>query len=94
MTNIVHQDDGKKGKFEIYENDVFAGEIQYTWAGNDKFIIDHTEINKEFGGKGYGKKLILKTIEFAREKGLKVLPLCTYAKKVMDEDSSTEDVRF
>lgn len=92
--NFKHEDDGKKGRFAIYENNTYAGEISYTWAGDDKFIIDHTEVLQEFGGKSYGKKLVMKTIEFARENNHKILPLCPYAKKVMDGDESTNDVRF
>lgn len=92
--NFKHEDDGKKGRFAIYEDDVYAGEISYTWAGSDKFIIDHTEVLDEFGGKSYGKKLVMRTIEFARENNTKILPLCPYAKKVMDEDKSTDDLRF
>lgn len=55
MTKIQQEDNGKKGRFVIYENDEFAGELTYTWAGKSKFIIDHTGVEKQFGGKNNGK---------------------------------------
>ncbi len=86
------EDDGKKGKFALYEDEVFAGEMTFTWAGNDKFIIDHTGVEKEFGGKGYAKKLVQKAIGFAREKQLKIMPLCPFAKSVFDRNEEYRDV--
>ena len=51
-------------------------------------------LKKKFVGKGLGKQLIMKAIDFARIKGLKILPLCPFAKKVFDADSSLYDVKF
>ena len=59
-----------------------------------KFIIDHTGVEAAFGGKGFGKKLVLKAVEFAREKGLKILPLCPFAKKVFNTTDELNDVLF
>ena len=94
MAIIKREDNGKKGRFVIYENGEEAGEMTYTWAGENKFIIDHTGVQERFGGKGYGKELVMKAVEFAREKKVKILPLCPYAKKVFDSDNSLDDVRF
>lgn len=94
MTIIKREDNGKKGRFIIYENREEAGEMTYTWAGENKFIIDHTGVQERFGGKGYGKQLVMKAVEFAREKEIKILPLCPYAKKVFDSDDSLNDLRF
>ena len=55
MTKIEREDNGKKGRFVIYENDEFAGEMTFTWAGKNKFIIDHTGVEEAFGGKGLEK---------------------------------------
>jgi predicted GNAT family acetyltransferase len=93
-TRIEREDNTKKGRFVIYENDIFAGEMTYTWAGKTKFIIDHTDVGEAFGGKGYGKQLVLKAVEYAREQGLKILPLCPYAKRVFDRNEDIRDVLF
>ena len=94
MIKIEREDFGQKGRFVIYEDGVFAGEMTYTWAGPNKFIIDHTGVEKAFGGKGFGKKLVLKAVDFAREKELKILPLCPFAKAEFDKNDSIADVLF
>ena len=94
MTRIEKEDNGKKGRWVIYENGEEAGEMTFTWAGAKKFIIDHTGVDEKYGGKGYGKQLVMEAVEYARNNELKILPLCPYAKRVMDKDESTSDVRF
>lgn len=86
------EDNGKKGRFVLYEEDKEAGEMTFTWAGESKIIIDHTGIKEEYGGKGYGKILLAKAVEFAREKNIKILPLCPFAKAMIDRDSSIQDI--
>lgn len=94
MITFKQEEDQRRGKFVILEDDIPAGEMTYVWAGENKFIIDHTEIYEAFNGKGYGKQLVMKGIDYAREKGVKILPLCPYAKKFMERDDSLDDVIF
>lgn len=92
MVKIEREDNGKKGRFVIYDNDEFAGEMTYTWAGKEKFIIDHTGIEENFNGKGFAKQLVMEGVDFARTNNLKIIPLCPYAKKRFDKDESIRDV--
>jgi len=94
MTRLEREDNGKKGRFIIYEDEKFAGEMTYTWAGTGKFIIDHTGVEEGFNGKGYGRQMVMEAVEFARKEEVKILPLCPYAKRVFDKNSDLQDVRF
>jgi uncharacterized protein len=93
MIKIEREDNGTKGRFVIYEDDVFAGEMGYVWAGESRFIIDHTGIEANFSGRGFGEQLVTKAVEYARSNNLKILPLCPFAKRVFDKDVNLEDVR-
>jgi predicted GNAT family acetyltransferase/uncharacterized Fe-S cluster protein YjdI len=93
MVKVDREDDGKKGRFVIYDNGEFAGEMTFVWAGEARFIIDHTGVEENFGGKGFGKKLVMEAVKYARNNNLKILPLCPFAKKVFDKDDRIEDVR-
>ncbi|MBF4505558.1 N-acetyltransferase [Flavobacterium sp. JLP] len=86
--------DIKKGYFEAIEEGKEAGKMTYTWAGDSKFIIDHTEVNEEFSGKGVGKKLVLAAVDYARSNNLKIIPLCPFAKSVFDKNEDIRDVLF
>jgi hypothetical protein len=60
------------------------GEMVYTAAGPDKITIEHTEGFPGSEGKGVGLKLLDAAIAHAREKKLRIVPLCPFALKMMD----------
>lgn len=91
---IVQEDNGKKGRFILEADETFAGEMTYTWAGPTKLIIDHTGVEAGYEGKGFGKQLLEAAVAFARDNDVKILPLCPFAKKMMDRDDSLNDIRF
>ncbi len=93
MIRIEHENEGKKGRFVLFENDEQAGELTYRRVGKTKFIIDHTGVDEKFGGKGFGYQLVMESVEYARKNNLKIIPLCPFAKRVFDKNESLQDVR-
>lgn len=86
MITLNREDNGKKGRFIIHDNNEFAGEMTYTWAGKDKIIIDHTGVLEQHEGKGLGKKLVMESVSFARNNKIKIVPLCPFAKRVLEKE--------
>lgn len=91
---ITQQNDEKRGAFVASEENKRAGEMTYTWAGETRFIIDHTEVSPEFKGKNVGKQLVMKAVEYARANNLKIMPLCPFAKSVFERNEDIKDVLF
>ncbi|KAF2337598.1 GNAT family N-acetyltransferase [Flavobacterium ginsenosidimutans] len=91
---IQQINDTRKGYFEAIEDGKEAGKMTYTWAGDSKFIIDHTEVSPDFNGKGVGKKLVMAAVDYARANNLKIIPLCPFAKSVFDKVEEIRDVLF
>lgn len=89
---IQQINDTRKGYFEAIEDGKEAGKMTYTWAGDSKFIIDHTEVSPDFNGKGVGKKLVMAAVEYARVNDVKIIPLCPFAKSVFDKVEEIRDV--
>lgn len=89
---MLQHDNGKKGKFYILVNNVQEAEMTYTWVGTEKIIIDHTEVNEALKGKNAGKQMVMKAVEFAREKGIKIIPLCPFAHSVFQKIPEIRDV--
>ncbi|NNH01688.1 GNAT family N-acetyltransferase [Acinetobacter sp. ANC 5414] len=89
---IKHKDDGKKGEFYIGDNHQHLAEMVYTWAGENVLIIEHTDVDDSLRGQGVGNKLLERAVTFAREKNIKIIPLCPFAKSVFDKDFSIHDV--
>ena len=81
-----------KGSFYIEVNGNQEAMMTFVFAGEDKIIIDHTEVNPRNEGKGFGKKMVTKAVEFAREKGIKILPLCPFVKSFFDKTPEFRDV--
>jgi len=91
---IKNIEDEKKGQLIAEIEGKEAGIMEYTWAGPDKFIIDHTEVHSAFEGHGVGKKLVLEAVDYARKKNVKIMPLCPFAKAVFERTEAFQDVLF
>ena len=76
---IKLSEDETKGYAIAKEEGTKAGEMTYSKASTSLIIIDHTEVEPAFNGKGVGKQLLYKIVEMAREKNIKILPLCPFA---------------
>lgn len=92
MSEVKLKIDGNKGYFHIDVDGKQEGKMTFVFAGEDKIIIDHTEVNPGNEGKGFGKQMVVKAVEYAREKGLKIIPLCPFAKSVFDKVPELTDV--
>ena len=66
--------------------------MAYTWAGDSMLIIDHIDVEDQFRGQGIGRQLLDALVAFAREREIKVIPLCPFSKSVFDKDQSIHDV--
>lgn len=91
---IIQSNNEKNGNFKAVEDGVQAGLMTYTWAGESKFIIDHTEVNPDFRGRDVGKKMVHAAVDYARQNGLKIMPLCPFAKAMFQKDQSLSDILF
>lgn len=92
--DIIHKSEGNKGKFFIEKDGKIIAEMSYVWAGETRIIIDHTEVDASLKGQGVGKKLVTEAVNFAREKGIKIMPLCPFAQAVFDKEKDFKDVLF
>ncbi len=64
------------------DGDRCIGECDYEDDG-EGFTIYHTEVDPAYGGKGIAKRLVMKVAEAAERKKRKVIPVCSYAVKVL-----------
>ncbi|UOE38972.1 GNAT family N-acetyltransferase [Chryseobacterium oryzae] len=92
MIDVKQNNNEKNGSFEAYIDGQKAGLMTYTWAGEERFIIDHTEVEEAYNGKGVGKEMLIKAVEFARENNKKIIPLCPFAKATFQKNADLQDV--
>ena len=89
---ILHKESGNRGRFYIEEDSEIVAEIVYANSGNDSIIIEHTEVNDKLKGQNIGLELVHKTVDHARKNGLKVSPVCSFARAVFDKSPDFKDV--
>lgn len=89
---IQHQFDGRKGSFFVEEGVRRFAEMVYVMAGPKKMIIEHTEVDETLKGQGIGAKLLEDLVEYVRKEGIKVLPLCPFAKATFKKRKDLQDV--
>ena len=86
------EENESKGKVYIGDSKAPLAAMTFSKAGSKLLIIDHTEVSDALQGQGVGRQLLDKVVGITRERGLKVIPLCPFAKSVFDKDPSIRDV--
>ena len=89
---VKQKNDSSKGVFYIEQNGKTVAQMTYVWVGTNKIIIDHTEVGESLKGQGAGKLMVSKAVEFARLTGIKIIPLCPFAKSVFNKTPDYSDV--
>lgn len=81
-----------KGEFVAIKEGKEMGKMTFSKAGEDRIIIDHTEVNPEFKGLNVGNELVKAGVEYARQHQLKVIPLCPFANAIIRKNKDLQDV--
>ena len=81
-----------KQQSAAYDGDKMIGECQYSIDRTGKWVIVHTGVRPEYNGRGIAKKLVECVIEAARECGVKIVPFCSYAQRMMCGKDEFKDV--
>jgi uncharacterized protein len=90
---IQRDEHGQHGAFYIDENGEWIAEMTYVRSPDGKTItIDHTQVDEKLKGQGIGEQLVAAAVQYARENGLKIKPLCPYARKVLERNPDYHDV--
>jgi hypothetical protein len=64
------------------------GFLEFTRPEVGVMRIEYVEVSPELRGTGLGKQLVEKAVAFARETKLKVVPICSYARAVIQRDAN------
>lgn len=92
LMEIFIKEQNSKGAAVAQEDNRLAGEMTYSIAGHNLIIIDHTEVDPTYNGKGVGKKLLYKIVDMARDKNIKIIPLCPFSAAMFRKIEDIQDV--
>ena len=79
---IVHQGlrldhDADRGRYGLWHGATYVGFLGYRLDG-EVATLQHTIINEEYGRRGFARALVTLVLEQMRERGLRIIPECTY----------------
>ena len=79
------------GRSAAYDGENRVGIAEFEDA-DGRWVITHTEVDPAYGGQGIARRLIEEVIAAARRDGAKIVPLCSYAAKMMRRTDEYADV--
>lgn len=77
---IAH--DEQAHRFTVVQENLTA-ELNYRIAGQ-QMVITHIGTPRPLEGRGIGSALARAGLEYARQQGLKVVPLCSFARRFIE----------
>ena len=66
-----------ENRFETWI-DGYLSKLDYIQDGKN-FVITHVGVHPELRGQGVAGKIVQVSLEYAKEKSLRVIPMCSYA---------------
>lgn len=84
------RDNAEKHRFEADLGDAIAI-AEYNLLSN-AIMFTHTEVPQSHEGQGIGTKLIEFALAAARDRGLKVIPICPFFAAYMKEHAEVQDL--
>ena len=78
-TNGVHE-------FVLRIDGSRLGHLEFTRPGVGVMRIEYVEVSPELRGTGLGRQLVQKAVAFATDNSLRVVPICSYARAVIQRD--------
>ncbi|NQV53351.1 MAG: N-acetyltransferase [Flavobacteriales bacterium] len=93
MEATFHQsEEQSRGLFEMRVGDDTMARMSYSRIDANNFIINHTAVNPSAKGTGAGKKIVVYAVDWARQHDQKILPLCPFAKAIIEKTPEMRDV--
>lgn len=85
----------EQGRFYLEQQNQRIAEIDFMHpSGKAYYVITHTGVDESLKGQGVGKELVKRVVDKARADGLKILPLCPYAKSQFEKTPAYADVWY
>jgi uncharacterized protein len=78
----------ERGRFEIRMGDRVVGLASYH-IDNGTMTLPHTEVDPSLGGRGLGTTLVGAVLDAARDRGLHVLPYCSFVRRYIQQHPDT-----
>lgn len=90
-SNLAIRDNPERHRLEVDFGDGSIAFAQYNLAPG-RIVFTHTEVPKAHEGQGVGSALIRYALASARERGLKVVPVCPFFADYFKKHAEEQDL--
>ncbi|SMO70875.1 GNAT family N-acetyltransferase [Paracoccus laeviglucosivorans] len=92
---VAHEDYGTSGRY-VVSGQGMEGEAEMTWRSGGPGIIvaDHTYAPPAMRGTGAAGAMMRRLIEDARNRGLRIVPACSYVRAQFDRHPEWAELRL
>ncbi|MDP9407389.1 MAG: N-acetyltransferase [Actinomycetota bacterium] len=89
--DISVEDNGAAARYEARAGDELAGSAEYRLS-DGTVTFTHTVVDDAFEGQGVGSALARRALDDARERGLGVVPQCSFIRDWIDKHPDYQDL--
>ena len=90
---ITHKNNPENGFVLAEEDGKRMGYLSYEWTDGPVFAIMHTVVDDGFQGRGVARALLTAAVDYARQNGFRIYPVCPYVEKQF-EKPEYDDVKL
>lgn len=88
MKFFINQD---KKRFELHTEGYIAF-IDYILNNQNVMFLTHTEVPKELGGKGVGKELVKSSLQYLKDNGHTLAPICPFVAAYVKKNPEWKEI--
>ncbi len=77
------EDNSTHNRFDLFVADELIGILGYRDADDGSMAFMHTVVIEEFGDRGWAGVLVRGALNTARDRGWRVVPICTYVRRYL-----------
>ena len=95
---ITREDTPTGGRYVVRMRDKPEAEMTFTLDGpthadgSRVMVVRHTLVPREMSGLGVGKALVENMVKDVRARGVKIMPLCSFTRAMLEKHPDWQDV--
>ena len=89
MVRVEHEPEKKRFAVHLPEGE---GELVYVQRSPQVLELVHTEVQPSLKGRGVGDALVQTAVAYAREKGMHIVPKCSYVRHWLKSHPEAQDL--
>lgn len=92
------EDDVDHNRFDLFVDDELVGILGYRFGGGDDggvgpvVALMHTVVKEEYGDRGWAGVLVRASLNTARDRQWRIVPICTYVRRYLAQHEEFLDL--